>query len=238
MSTITASTEDVIQLVKYAKLTAYPGKDDPIMSSIVLYTSKGQSGDAPGGHTLLVAVSSDGAAAGQYVIPVTGTLPAPVTIPSTDISWLATMLATDVRQHKDDDTSTQLDFDTASRTLKVRAIADGVEGPDDRRVVVGLDTSGGYPLDATMKLLESDPQETGTHSWVRAELPGSYLALLAAASKIAGAPVSMYPVSGSGSGIVAFLPRWRAAFPYGACLDYGDTVSHDEWGLASSADNI
>lgn len=236
MATLTASTEDVIKLIKYTKLTAYTGKDDPAMSSIVLYTTTGHIGDDPGGSTILVGMSSDGAVAGQYAIPVTGTLPTPAVIPSTDISWLATMLATDLRQNRDADTSVQLDFDIASGALRVRALADGVEGPDDRRGVVGLDTSDSYPLRSTAKLLEVDPDVSGESGAVRVELPATYQSLMATASKMASAAISLYPVEGSESKVLAFLPSWRAVFPYGMRVDPGEVVSHSEWAMDTSND--
>jgi hypothetical protein len=231
MPTLTASTVDVLTLIKYVKLTTYKGKDDPTLSSIVLYTVSGQVGEEVGGDTLLVAASSDGAVAGQYAIPVIGTLSGPVVIPETDIAWLATMLTTDLREHKSDgaETTVRMTFDMTNGVMSVRALADGAESENDRRGFVSLDTSGDYPLDTLAGLLLPDPVEKEI-SWTRAVLPSAYLSILAAATKMSPMEVSLYPTSDEKSStLVAFLPQWRAVFPVGVGRDVGETVKSEEW---------
>lgn len=231
MPTLTASTVDVLTLIKYVKLTTYKGKDDPTMSSIVLYTVDGQVGDEVGGDTLLVAASSDGSVAGQYAIQVNGKLTSPVVIPETDIAWLATMLTTDLREHKSDgaDTTVRMNFDMTNGVMSVRALTDGVESENDRRGFVSLDTSGNYPMDTLAGLLRPDPVEKEI-PWIRAILPSAYLSILAAATKMSPMEVSLYPTDDEKSStLVAFLPQWRAVFPVGIGRDLGETIKSEEW---------
>jgi hypothetical protein len=201
------------------------------MSSIVLYTVSGQIGEEPGEETLLVAVSSDSSIAGQCVIPVSGTLPSPVVVPDTDMSWLATMLVTDIRQHKGSDAeiSVQLDFDTTAGVLSVRALTDGEPGPDDRRGVLGLNVSGDYPLDHVLSMLRVDPYDGDEQVWTRAVLPDRYLFIMASVARMNKEQVSLHPVRADSSKLVANLPRWRAVFPYGSGRESGDVVSWNDW---------
>lgn len=214
---ITLSTQDFILLLSAAKLTAYSKPDeDGILSGVYLSTTEGEDGDSVGVGTLLVAVGFDGATVGQFAVPATGTLAAPILLPFHDTGWLAAMCgkAQKIAGKTDKEAEHTVELTVSGSSLLVKTLTDGfpAEYDVDGRSPL-LDTTQ-YPAREANNRLKTpsigESVPTDADSLVRVFGVQSLNVMLKAA-KTLKSPIRVFPspVNG-GPAILTDGMRWRA----------------------------
>ena len=214
---ITLPTKDFTLLLSAAKLTAFPKPDeDGILSGLYLYTTDGESGEDVGVGTLLVGIGFDGATAGQFSIPVTGTLGAPILLPYRDTAWIAAMCekAKLVAGKTDKDAEHTVELTVSGTSLLVKTLTDGfpAEYDVDGRCPL-LDTSQ-YPAREANNRLRTAGIVNGipdnADSLVRV-FGSSSLNIMKNAAKTLKSTIRVFPspING-GPAILTDGVRWRA----------------------------
>lgn len=214
---ITLQTDDFTLLLSAAKLTAYPKPDeDGILSGLYLYTTEGESGEDVGVGTLLVAIGYDGATVGQFSVPCSGTLAAPILLPFRDTAWLSAMCkkAKTVASKTDKDADHTVELTVSGTSLVVKTLSDGFPAE--------YDVDGRCPLLDTSQYPVREANNRLRTKGIGEELPdnpdalvrvfgSSSLTIMKNAAKTLKSPIRVFPSSiNGGPAILTDGIRWRA----------------------------
>ena len=214
--TLTLLTQDFTLLLSATKMTAYPKPDeDGILSGLCLYTTEGEDGDNVGVSTLLVGIGYDGSTVGQFAVPVSGTLAAPILLPYRDTGWLSQMCdkAKLVAGKTDKEAEHTVELTVNGSSLTVKTLTDGFPADYD---VYGncpiLDTSQ-YPAKEaktrlfTQGLGEGVTPEPDAMVWL---FGTGALKVMQTATKILKSPVRVFPSAiNGGPAVLTDGVRWR-----------------------------
>lgn len=214
---LTLETKDFTLLLAAAKLTAYAKpNEDEVLSGIYLYTTEGEVGEDVGVGTLLVAIGYDGATVGQFAVGVSGTLEAPILIPSPNVGWMTQMCNTTsgIAKRMDKESEHTVELTVSGSSLLVKTLTDGfpAEYDTDGRSPL-LDTSQ-YPAREAAKRLNTKGIEDGipsdADSLVRVFGVQS-LKIMQNAAKTLKTPIRVFPSAvNGGPAILTDGTRWRA----------------------------
>lgn len=214
---LTLETKDFTLLLAAAKLTSYPKPvEDEILSGIYLYTEQGESGEDVGVGSLLVAIGFDGATVGQFAVPVSGTLSAPILIPSQNAGWMTQMCNTTsgIAKRVDKDAEHTVELTISGSSMLVKTLTDGfpAEYDTDGRCPL-LDTSQYPAREADTRLKTKgigDGIPDDADALVRVFGVQS-LSIMRNAAKTLKSPVRVFPSAiNGGPAVLTDGMRWRA----------------------------
>ena len=213
---LTLLTQDFTLLLSATKMTAYPKPDDDaVLSGLYLYTTEGEDADNVGVGTLLVGIGFDGSTVGQFAVPVSGTLAAPILLPYRDTGWLSQMCdkAKLVAGKVDKEAEHTVEVTVNGASLTVKTLTDGFPAEYD---VYGncpiLDTSQ-YPAKEartrlfTQGLGEGIVPDPDSMVWL---FGAQSLKVMQTATKVLKNPVRVFPSAiNGGPAVLTDGVRWR-----------------------------